>query len=359
MRETFGMVPGARTVLEDPTLAEVLIQWEEHAPIVINDVAQDPRVDAAMMHEMGIRSLMLVPIISQDAVVGALVFRQRTERKDFTTEEVDFATRLMSIATLAFENARLYERELRISETLQQAAIAPRDATPGVVYSVAYQPASKAASIGGDFYNVFAIGPDHVGIVIGDVSGKGLKAARLTSLLQDSIRAYAYEDWRPATVMNRVNRLVQHLSPTESYATVFFGVLTPSTGALVFVSGGHPTPIVVSERHVRFLGGQGSPIVGAFEDVEFGQSEATLDQDEMLVLYTDGISEARDSEGVFFNGERLLKSVRRMRHTAVQHMPKRLVGAALRFAGGTLRDDTIVLCVKRSAAEDGLMETAD
>jgi PAS domain S-box-containing protein len=348
MRESWGMPNDTSlSALNDPVLGSALLDASEQEPIVVNDMGSDPRVDATTMRRLGIRSLMAVPVMTQRAVVGALIFHHRTARGPFTPEQVEFARSLMSIANLALENARLYERERRIADTLQQAVLTEPEEIDGIESAVVYRAASDTANIGGDFFDVFALDGGLVAVVIGDVSGKGLDAARLTSLMHDGIRAYAYEDHDPSNVLGRLNRLVHRLSPPEVFATVFFGVLDPPTGRLVYCAAGHPHPVVVGPDGARFLDGVHSPLVGGFREVDFATGETTLVPDETLVLYTDGITEARRDREMF--GERrLLSTLSKLRHTPASRLPDRLLSAVLKFAGGSLRDDTVVVGVKRT-----------
>lgn len=349
MKETWGMASDPEaTVLMDPILGAALLDATDHQPIVVNDVAADPAVDAQVMARLGIRSLMAVPILTQQTVVGALVFHHRSAPGEFTPQHVEFARNLMSIVTLALDNARLYERERRIADTLQQAVLTEPETIPGIESAVVYQAASSTANIGGDFYDVFQLDGGLVGVEVGDVSGKGLDAARLTSLLHDGIRAFAYEDHDPASVVKRVNTLVHRLSPPEVFATVFYGVLDPATGRFTYCVAGHPHPVVVGRDGARLLEGAHSPLVGGFRDVDFAVSETVLDLGDRLVLYTDGITEARHGVEMFGEG-RLVETLSKLRHTSTRLMPQRLVRATLKFAGGSLRDDTVVVCLRRSS----------
>jgi serine phosphatase RsbU (regulator of sigma subunit) len=294
--------------------------------------------------------MLVVPIVVHHEVVAALVFHHRRQAVRFTTPDLVFADRLMVLSTLALENARLYEREHRIADVLQAAVLSPLESAPGVESSVLYRPASSSANIGGDFYDLFRIDEQRVGIVVGDVSGKGIEAARLTSLLHDGIRAYAYEGRDAAQVLGSVNRLVHRATPPEMFATLFFGVLEPETGKLSYCVAGHPPPIVVAPEAARFLGGEQSPLLGSFPDVEYALCDAKLATGEMLVLYTDGITEARAGAGML-GEERLLKMLTKMRHSSAQRLPERLLAGVLKFAEGRLSDDTVVLCVKRTQSD--------
>jgi serine phosphatase RsbU (regulator of sigma subunit) len=352
VRETMG-VPreSLRSVLTDPRLEAALLSTAASEPVVINDVRDDPRVDRQIMEGLGVQSLMAVPLTVKNNLLGALVFHHRSEATAFTSGQIDFAANLASLASLALENARLFERERRIADTLQQALLSDPEEAEGFESAVVYRPASDSANVGGDFYDVFVLDDGSVCFTIGDVSGKGLGAARLTSVLHDGIRAFAYEDSDPSTILRHVNALVHRMSRVEQFSTMVLGVLNPATGRLRYCVAGHPHPVIVSADGVRMLDGGHSPIVGGFREVAFATEETILNLGEMLVLYTDGLTEARAQRDMF-GEQRLVSALTTLKHTSTRRMPERLLSAVLKFAGGTLHDDTVILCLKRTGTSD-------
>ncbi len=342
--EAFGVRTGDHPGLADDQRELVLLTIGAPGPVVISDTERDSRLDARVMQRLGIRSVMAVPLKVQGATVAVLIFEHLSPEAAFTVDQVDFAAKLMVVATLALENARLYERERRIADTLQEAILTPPEPMPGVETAYLYRPASTTANIGGDFYDVFAIGPDRVGIVIGDVSGKGLDAARLTSLLHHGMRAYVYEDADPARALARLNALVLRSTPTETFASGFLGVLEPSTGTLRYCTAGHPPPAVIGSAHAWYLDGSRSPVLGVLEDAVYTAGEAVLSRGETLVLYTDGVTEAR-RERDLFGEKRLLAALEGLEGACVADLPGKLLAEVLSFAGGHLSDDTVILAV--------------
>jgi serine phosphatase RsbU (regulator of sigma subunit) len=325
-----------------------LMAAAEHVPVVIDDVDGDPRLDSSIVPELGIRSLMVVPLAVQRSAVAALIFHRTANEGTFTAEQVDFAAKLTVIVTLALENARLYGRERRIADTLQEAILTPPEAVPGIESAYLYRPASASANIGGDFYDVFRVDDDRMGIVIGDVSGKGLDAARLTSLLHDGVRAYAYEDTDPGSVLTRLNRLVLRSSSSEVFATAFVAVLEPLTGRMLYCNAGHPPPAIVGPEGACYLEGSRSPVVGVIPSAEYHSAETILETDHPLVLYTDGVTEARRDRELF-GADRLLEALSRLDFTDVSGLPEALLAEVLAYSRAHLSDDTVILAVSRTA----------
>lgn len=149
----------------------------------------------------------------------------------------------------------------------------------------------------GDFYDLFEIDNRKVGLLIGDVSGKGLKAATLTSVVKNTVRAHAFDRDPPATVMAKVNDCVLRVTDQTSWVSVFLAVYDRSTGTLTYCSAGHPPAVLLrreedAHNEASFLLTR-SPAVGAFSEVEFVEDTAHLGPEDILVLYTDGVIEAR------------------------------------------------------------------
>jgi serine phosphatase RsbU (regulator of sigma subunit) len=203
-----------------------------------------------------------------------------------------------------------------------------------------------AARVGGDFYDLFNLDDTTVGMIIGDVSGKGIDAAVLTSLVKNTIRAHAQDvEGSPAAAMQLTNEMVERYSQPGSFVTVFFGLLDRRDGHLVYCNAGH-TPVLA----MKCDGGvveltSNSPLVGAFPDLEYCDSELRLQPGEMLVMYTDGVTEAR--RGTELYGEnRLVRLLADPAARDPQATVDGLLGDLLRFTDGGLSDDLAVLALK-------------
>jgi PAS domain S-box-containing protein len=326
--------------------------------VLINDPSADPRLDPDVVKRHRVKSLIAIPLGVNGAELGAIAFYHRRSAAPFTSVQFDFASRLGHAVTLAIQNSMLYERERRIADTLQEALMTPPEPISGVEIGYVYQAASNSANVGGDFFDVFSIDERHCGILIGDVSGKGIDAARLTSLLHHGVRAYSMETIDAREVLDRLNRLVCRLSPVDQYATVFLGVLDLANGKLRYCSAGHPLPVVLSEKEAIFLTTTRSPLLGGFAEAEFRSLDTVLLPGETLVLYTDGVTEAR-REGELLGEERLLRLLGKMTRTPTSKLPQRLLDRVLDFSDGHLRDDTVILSVALAEKADGTLGGSD
>jgi len=304
-----------------------------------------PEHDAAIARANSSRLVLFVPLLHQRDIVGHIALDQPGERYDFSAEQIRVVESIAAQATVALENAQLFEREHRIAETLQQAVLSPPESVEGLEIAYLYQPASTAADVGGDFYDVVDLGQGCVALLIGDVAGKGLEAARMTTLIRDGARAYLHEGGNPTSVLDRLNALAYRFMPVEKFATVFLGVLNQASGELHHAGAGHPAPVVLGRTGPRPLD-PAPGLLGAFKETKFTPMSATLEPGEVLVLFTDGVTEARHGT-TLFGEEGVADALDRLQGVPVSDLPQSLLGEVLHFTGGRLRDDVAILCVAR------------
>lgn len=352
VRYQFGfgvdVVGRAWTDEEVPFMAEARRLRE---PVTIGDATGGGRDLAGASTPSGVRSVLTLPLTTGDEVVGVLVYN-KMEAEAFSEPEVIFATRLARSVSLALQNARLFATEQTIADTLQEALLAVPEAIPGFSFAHAYHSATVAARVGGDFLDVFELEDGVVGVVVGDVSGKGLDAAVMSSSVKNAIWAQTLERTKtPADVLRVVNEVLLRSSAPEVFASVFFGVLDSRDGRLTYCNAGHTPGLVVRLDGVVDLLPHTGPVVGAFPDLPFDVAEAVLKPDELLFLYTDGLIEAR-GDGVLFGEPRLLDLFGDpdMREASVA--VGRAVTAVRSFAEGRLSDDLALLAIAPYAAGD-------
>ncbi|HZD59276.1 MAG TPA: GAF domain-containing SpoIIE family protein phosphatase, partial [Anaerolineae bacterium] len=341
-----NLAVGSKIAEDEAVITQVAV--ETGKPVSIDDIYTDERVDHEMMEKHGICAFMVVPIMLRGEAIGALSFSYY-RAVTFTDEQIDFASKLATAISLALENSRLYTTERNIADTLQEALLVLPSEVEGIDIDHFYQSATDIFKVGGDFYDLFELEHDRVGIVIGDVSGKGLQAATLTSLVKNTIKAYAYESSSPALVVSKTNEVTTKSSPAASFITLFFGILDIGSGRLSYCSAGHPPPIVKrSGAESSFLITR-SPIIGAFTGLDYFDDIEVLAPNDILVLYTDGATEARcDRE--FFGEERLRDTVQKIAIPSAKGFPASIFNDIIGFACGRLPDDLAILVVSISTA---------
>jgi sigma-B regulation protein RsbU (phosphoserine phosphatase) len=240
----------------------------------------------------------------------------------------------------------LHNWELEDAREVQQQLL-PRagPAVAGLDYAGECRP---AASVGGDYYDFLPISDGRVGFAIGDVSGKGIPAALLMATLQASLRGLAISN--PPTLpdlMNTLNRLMFIATPSNRFATLFYGAFDPSSREFIYVNGGHNAPIVLRDGKVLRLG-EGGPAVGMLDEAEYEQAMVTVACGDTLVLFTDGISEARNNARKEFGEERLIAAVRSASTLNAKNLIDHVFAACDGFAAGAPQHDDMTLLIVRA-----------
>jgi serine phosphatase RsbU (regulator of sigma subunit)/anti-sigma regulatory factor (Ser/Thr protein kinase) len=238
---------------------------------------------------------VVVPLSGRQEPLGAL-WLVRGPEPGVDAETVTLAEELARRASIAVENARLFARQRSVSETLQQSLLPERlPDIPGLAAAARYVPGGPDVDIGGDWYDVMQLPGGGIGLAMGDVVGRGERAASLMGQLRNAVRAFAFEGKSPRQVVDSVNGLLLDAG-SEHMATMIYGVLDAETGELRFVNAGHPPPLVVEPGRVaRLVEGGSGPPVGALPAGGYGEGRIVLTPGATLLLYTDGLVEDRST----------------------------------------------------------------
>lgn len=298
------------------------------------------------MREFGYRSKIVVPVTAQNHIFGVLTFVRTRENEHFDDSDLSFALELGRRAGLAVANAKQFHRERYVAETLQRAFLPSRFPKHAEIeFSAHYRPGSSEADIGGDWYDAFETGDGHILITIGDVTGKGVAAARLMVLMRQAIRIAALDSSDPAHIADVCNRLLL-FEEGDRLASAFIGALEPESFSLSYVSAGHAPPFLrLPDKTVRTLESPSAPL-GALRDVEFRRHSLQVPSGSMLVMYTDGVIEVtRDVVAGEAMLERLLASDALL-HTS---NPAEFIERAI--ADEAPRDDIAIMAIKFGVAE--------
>lgn len=325
----------------------------DHAERIASTVATPPVVhlgpDASDVSDLrahlGWQEAIVTPVRVRGEWVGALLFGRHRLAGGFDRVADDAVTRLSRIISLAYANARDFQSEHRIANVLQESILKLEPSVPGVVYGHRYRSATSATRVGGDLYDVFGMRGGMVGMFIGDVSGKGLEAAVFTTTVKQTLRAFAHESLSPAEILSRTNAVLAGSSRLRDFASVLLAVLDPATGRGIYCRAGHPPGLIVrSDGSVRQTE-SGSPVIGAFADMRYEEEAFSLEGGDLLVLYTDGVTESRDAQQEFFGEARLLAMARGLAGLEPDEAAGRVEQAVSDFAGGRLSDDVAILVV--------------
>lgn len=322
-----------------------VISLETGEPVLL-DRAQVARFVSNLGMKLDDGSVLVVPLILRQEKIGSVSFHYRSIAMTLGDAEIDFSRRLAALLSLAFENARLYATQREIADTLQAALLTAPRRIPGVDFGYLYRSATTSAAVGGDFYDIFELDGGRTGVLLGDVSGKGVQAATLTALVKNTVRALAYENDSPAVVIGKTSAVILKATPASAFVTLLFCILDVRTGRLVYCSAGQTRGIVKKREGDVALLEVGSPLAGAFGSVDFKDGEMEIEKGDVLVLYTDGVTEAR-RDGELFGEERLIEFVRRMGPTPSKKVPEAVFEEVLRYTDGKLSDDVAIVSVAR------------
>lgn len=235
-----------------------------------------------------------------------------------------------------------------ISRTIQEALLATPEHVDGIEFFYLYRSATRGALVGGDFYDLFELPGGKVGIMIGDVSGKGLEAATLSTFVRDTLMTRATNGASPADAMQTANDLLLKISPESMFVTGFFGLLEIGTGRLTYCCAGHPPPILQDRYGQKSVMLHDCGIVlGAFDFVSYKNFALDLaSKNHTLFLYTDGVTEVRQ-DGEFFGEARLVRVVEKSASLGVTKLPGKVFDEILKFGDGKLPDDIAILAITR------------
>lgn len=304
---------------------------------------------------LGLRSILCVPLQIKGSLLGVIYVDNRLQSGIFQPADLDLLTAIASSAATAIENARLYqvaveqgrlERELQMARELQ-ASLLPRK-TPqlaGWDFAAYWQPARQ---VSGDFYD-FIPTEQGVGVVIADVSDKGMPAALFMALSRTIVRASLIQADSPADGMLHANQLICADSPNSMFVTLFAAQIDRASGDLIFVNAGHNPPYLyrATADQPQRLARTGMAL-GIDDSTRFDQQVVHLDPGDTLILYTDGILDALNARGEEFGDERLRQVCAQHRMESATHIVAALRDEVLHFVGDQpLADDCTVVVVQR------------
>jgi serine phosphatase RsbU (regulator of sigma subunit)/anti-sigma regulatory factor (Ser/Thr protein kinase) len=293
-------------------------------------------------------SLCAVPLVASGQLIGALRL-SFTEARLFDEDERRFVQALAAQCAQALERAQLQQERLDISRRLQRSLLPPQlPVVPGLDVAAVYHPLGRGVEIGGDLYDVWSLADDRFAIAVGDVAGNGPEAAAVTALVRHTLRAVTMTETDPVRVLQRLNTAMSAaaLSPeTETFCTVVFGVGQVDERAILQVaSGGHPHPLLRRRDGTVETVTIGGNLIGLLDEIEVSSREVVLERGDTLVLFTDGVVDAR-ARGAFFEVEGIVE-VLRAEHATAADTAVALEQAVLRHKGGQLEDDMAVLVLR-------------
>jgi PAS domain S-box-containing protein len=314
--------------------------------------ARDPD-HLAMLREVGLAAVMIVPLAAPSRTVGAITLATAESSRRLTDAELGVAIRLGRRAGTAVESARLYTERTRIANVLQ-AALLPGSLPdiPDVELHALYRPAGELNDVGGDFYDVYAYGERRWMLTIGDVCGKGPRAAGVTALARHTLRTAAMLGQEPPGMLQTLHEALMGQASGADLCTACLLTLRPlQTGGaeLTVTLAGHPHPVLAgADGEVRQLGRAGT-LLGVVDPLEISEVSCELQRGDTVLLYTDGLPEAGRSASQL-DDEHVLELCKPAPHLSLADFLASVERAAVVQAGGRPRDDIALLALRVGAA---------
>lgn len=302
-----------------------------------------------LVRRLGMDSFVCVPLLAQGQAIGAMTVAVGTSGRRFDREDLALVESYALRAGLALDNARLYSREHHVAATLQRSLLVEQlPEVTGLTLAARYVAGGAGVQVGGDWYDVVPLTGGHALIMVGDVVGRGLRAASVMGQLRNAARAYALDGYWPGDIASRLSKLLDQLEPGQM-ATMVLGRLDPARGELVYTSAGHPPGLLLGrDREARWLEGGRFVPLGVPAPAAYPEASVELRPGDTLLLYTDGLVETR---GVPIDSglNRLLEVARPLCDAVISDVTDAVVDTIVGSGGG---DDVALLGIRFVGIED-------
>ncbi len=332
--------------------------YRDQAPLMIEDAAASQLLRPEFMQTFGIHSLLLAPLITRGEIVGALIVDQGARPRRFSAHEIEVVMGIANQAAVAIESARLgqsaeekkrLDYELRLARQIQKSFLP--DECPVIS---GYQICSlwqTAREVSGDFYDFVSLHGGRLGITIADVSDKGMAAAMFMALSRTILRTMAIGKPTARETVERANDLILADARSDMFVTVFYAILDPNAHRLSYVNAGHNPPLFYrADRKELTTLKQHGLALGVMEGIVLEEHAIQLAPGDLILMYTDGVTDAINSREEEFGAERLADLVSANAHLSVEGLVDEITRALTEYAGEGVRfDDVTMIALKRNA----------
>jgi len=340
---------------------------KERSSILVRDAQLDDAFKGRMsIVEQKVHTMMAAPLQTKDRIIGLIYLDSPHVLREFTKDDLSLLTVMANIAAIRIENARLAEVEQAeriMARDLSQAAdiqgrMLPEQApdVPGADLA-GFNMACR--TVGGDYYDFFKYPDGRVALTLGDVSGKGMPASLMMMALHARVQVLAEEPGNLAQFMTRINKATCAKCPSNRFITFFFTLLDSHTGELAFANAGHNPPLIVhAAGTVEQLASGGLPL-GIKANADYREGRTTLQPGDVLVIYSDGVTEAASPSGEEFGPTRLYEVVSRNVESSAAGIRDRIESALTKFSQGTQAADDITLVIAKRQAQTRALSMSD
>ena len=321
-------------------------------PLLINDIASDNRFTNLSDGEFPINSILSAPLKTKGKLIGVLNVFNKMSENGFTLDDQRILSIIATQSAQVVENARLYSEEQslkKIEEELSfakmiQTNLLPKSNPQIDGYDIANMNIS-AKEVGGDYHDYISIDENNTVICLGDISGKGMPAALLMANLQATLRGQALFTSSAGECLTRSNKLLYRSTDMQKYATLFYGILNASKNIFHFSNAGHNPPFLInSDKKVTMLT-KGGTVLGFMEDYQFEEDSVKLSSGDIIIIYSDGITEALNEKEEEFGEERLLSLLKENLKSSAEMIIENVFKAVKLFVKDVKQSDDITIVI--------------
>ena len=330
-------------------------------PMLISDAQLDPRFSARQsIAILGLRAILCVPLIFKDRILGVIFIDNRIQAGIFSPSDMELLTAIASSAAAAIENARLYqlavekgrlERELQMARQVQVSMLPSQTPhIPGWEIAAFWQPARQVA---GDYYDFVQFPDGQLGMIIADVSDKGMAAALFMATTRSIMRASLVQTTTLSDGMTQANRLLCNESTNSTFVTLFCARLNPKNGEITYVNAGHNPPIYYQNRSQGGAGqvvtlGRTGMAMGVDPELVYKEQVLRMRSDDFILFYTDGVTDENNEQGQLYGTDRLVSLLHELHTASAQDILAGIEASVHTFSGQSSPfDDITMILVKR------------
>ncbi|MBS4027912.1 MAG: PP2C family protein-serine/threonine phosphatase [Ignavibacteriales bacterium] len=332
---------------------ELMLGWMQlnKKPLLIDNPRSDSRFQFAGWDET-VRNLLCVPLIVKSELIGVLTVYNKKGLQNFAEDDKRLLSIIAGQSAQVVENARLYEKEQQLFHIRQEVQVAakiqeellPKSAPKLSGYDIAGKTIS-AQTIGGDYFDFIPVNENKLAICLGDVSGKGLPASLLMANVQATLRGITLGTNSASVCIQRSNKLLHQSTGAEKFVTLFYGILDTALHQFCFCNAGHNNPFLFSQESEPLQLETGGIVLGMMDDFSYEEETITLQSNDILVIYSDGITEAMNTSEEDFGEERLIKIILQNKNSDASTLVEKIVSEVKSFAGKAEQSDDITLVV--------------
>jgi sigma-B regulation protein RsbU (phosphoserine phosphatase) len=329
---------------------------KNRSPLLVNNFKEDYRFNFIVKEEFPITTLLSVPMLLKNKLIGLLTVFNKHSDAGFTIGDQRLLSILASQSSHIIENTRLYEKEqvlIKFQEEMRlandiQVNLLPKSKPQILNYQIDGK-SIPAKDVGGDYFDFITLKNNDMAFCLGDISGKGIPAALLMANLQATLRGQTLMGIPCAQCIAFTNNLLYNSTDSNKYATLFYGVLHPSDYKITFCNAGHNAPVLIDNTGNISRLTEGGMVVGVLPEMTYEEKTIDFPEDSLLAVYSDGITEAMDSAEVEFGEERFINLLKDNRNLPATDLIELVINTVNYHAGNNEQmDDMTLVIIKRT-----------